>query len=148
MCALKMSRILVPTDFSDTSRKALEYAVGLAEAFRAKIVLLHVLDTRVVTNVYHIHQLDPDSARVQMRRSAEEAMEKALATDVARNVTLSARYVEGIPAVEVKREAEESGADLIVMGTHGETGLAHLLYGSTADGVLRGAPCAVLTVKP
>jgi nucleotide-binding universal stress UspA family protein len=106
------------------------------------------VDTRVVDNIYNIHQLSPERAREQMRKSSETAMEPLLAADFAEGVTVTATYTEGIPPVEVKEVAERIAADLIVMGTHGKTGLSHLLYGTTSEGVLRGAPCPVLTVNP
>ena len=148
MIPIRLKRILVPTDFSDTSEKAFAFAAELARAFGAEIILLHVVDTRVVDNVFHIHQLPPDEARRKMRKSAEEAVARILDLDEARGIDITARYAEGIPPVEVKNAAVEVKADLIAMGTHGTTGIAHLLYGSTADAVLRGAPCPVLTVNP
>jgi nucleotide-binding universal stress UspA family protein len=148
MSPIRMKRILVPMDFSDTSEKAFSYAAEIARAFGAEIVLLHVVDTRVVDNVFHIHSMPPEDARAQMRKSAEEAVARIVGLEESAGLTISAIYAEGIPPVEVKQAAEEVNADLIAMGTHGTTGIAHLLYGSTADGVLRGAPCPVLTVNP
>ena len=148
MCALEIKRVLVPTDFSPTSEKAVRYAVDLAKAFGAEVVLLHVFDSRVVENIYHIHQLSPERAREEMQRSAEHEMGKLLSADWGAGVALTARYAEGVPPICVKEEAEAVSADLIVMGTHGRTGIAHLLYGSTAQGVAHGAPCPVLTINP
>jgi len=148
MSPIRLKRILVPTDFSDTSEKAFLFAAELARAFDAEITLLHVVDARVVDNIFHIHQMPPEDARKQMRKSAKEAVARILGLDEAEGLSISAIYAEGIPPVEVKKTAEEIDADLIAMGTHGTTGIAHLLYGSTADAVLRGAPCPVLTVNP
>jgi universal stress protein A len=148
MSPLEIARILVPTDFSAPSEKAVRYGVELARVFSSEIVLLHVLDTRVVDNIYHIHELSPERARAEMRRSAEKAMAALVAADWAEGVRIVTRFVEGLPPIAVKEVAEEVKADLVVMGTHGRTGITQLLYGSTAEGVVRGAPCPVLTVNP
>ncbi len=148
MSPIRLKRILVPTDFSGTSEKAFGFAAELARAFGAEIILLHVVDTRVVDNIFHIHQMPPEEARLQMLKTAEEGVARIMGLAEAEGLNISARYVEGIPPVEVKKAAADLDADLIAMGTHGTTGIAHLLYGSTADAVLRGAPCPVLTVNP
>ena len=148
MSPLKLNKILVPTDFSGHSEKAFRYACECATVFDADIFLLHVFDTRVVDNVYHIHQLTPDAARKEMRASAEQSVKRFSALDEAKGVRITPLYEEGIPQIEVKRVAVEIAADLIVMGTHGTTGLTQLLYGTTAEGVVRGAPCPVLTINP
>lgn len=145
MSRLKIERILVPTDFSAQAEKAYRYALGLAEVFRSEIVLLHVFDTRVVEDIYHIHRLAPETARAEMQRVAKEKVDALCALDEAQDLRISARYDEGIPPVKVREVAEEIGADLIVMGTHGQSGLTQLLYGSTAEGVVHCAPCPVLT---
>lgn len=148
MCPLSLKRILVPTDFSPHSRKAFRYAVDLARTFSGGIVLLHVIDTRIVDNVYRIHALAPEKARTEMRQSAETAMREMLSRETHPGVAVEKQFVEGIPSVEIKRVAGELSADLVVIGTHGATGLVQLLYGSTAEGVVRAAPCPVLTVNP
>ena len=143
-----MERILAPTDFSQTSEKAFRYAADLARLFDAEIIILHVFDSRVAENIYHIHQMSAEKAREEMQRSAEESVAKILGTKEAEGLRISTRYAEGIPANVVREEAAEVGADRIVMGTHGQTGITQLLYGSTAEGVVHGAPCPVLTVNP
>ncbi|MHC4473332.1 MAG: universal stress protein, partial [Planctomycetota bacterium] len=82
MSSFRLSRILVPTDFSEYSERAFRYAVNLARVFSAEIVLLHVLDTRVVENIYHIHELSPEKARSEMRLSAEQSMEPLVSSDL------------------------------------------------------------------
>jgi nucleotide-binding universal stress UspA family protein len=148
MSGLEIRRILVPTDFSATSEKALRYALDLARKFSAEVTLLHVFDERVVKNIFHIHQLSPEKAREEMLDSAKERLRRLAETVDTTGVPIDTRYEEGLPPRVVQETAEEIAADLIVLGTHGETGLSHLLYGTTAEGVVRGAPCPVLTVNP
>lgn len=148
MVAIRIEKILLPTDFSTHSLKAFNWASELARNFTAEVVLLHVFDTRVVENIYHIHQHSPERAREELQQVAEGRIADLVGGKDAQDLAISAVYAEGIPPVEVKRVAEEIGADLIVMGSHGSTGLSQLLYGSTAEGVARGAPCPVLTINP
>lgn len=148
MSAIRIKRIFVPVDFSGASEKALSYAAELARAFSSELILFHVFDTRIVDNIYHIHQLSPETARREMRKSAEVAMKGLMESEMLSGLVVSKRFDEGLPPMRVKEVAEEVEADLIVMGTHGKTGLTQFLYGSTADGVQRGAPCPVLTVNP
>ena len=148
MCTPTFKRILMPTDFSSCAEKALRYAVGLARVFSSRITVLHVFDDRVVNSLYNLRKLSPEVAREEMLKTAKKRMKKLMKADFVSGLKLQARYAEGFPPRVVQEVAEEIGADLIVMGTHGDTGLAQLLYGSTAEGVVRGAPCPVLTVNP
>jgi len=148
MGSLVIQRILAPTDFSSCAEKAFRYAAGFARTFDSEIVLLHVFDNRVINSLYNLRKLSPEVAREEMLKTAKKRMKKLMKVDFAKGLSLSAHYAEGFPPSVVQETAEELGADLIVMGTHGDTGLAQLLYGSTAEGVVRGAPCPVLTVNP
>jgi nucleotide-binding universal stress UspA family protein len=148
MGSISFERILAPTDFSSCALKAFRYAAGLARVFGSEIVLLHVFDDRVVSSLYNLRKLSPEVARDEMLKTAKKRMKKLLKVEFAKGLALTAEYVEGFPPRVVQEKAEELRADLIVMGTHGDTGLAQLLYGSTAEGVVRGAPCPVLTVNP
>jgi len=143
-----IKRMLVPTDFSATSDLALEYAVDIAVRYGASIHLLHVLEDPAFTTGY------PDgffaelpALRVQMTEEAERRL-KALATDCAKaNAVATVKVVVGRPAKAIAQEATERGSDLVVMGTHGRSGFAHLVLGSVAERVVRIAPCPVLTVR-
>ena len=148
MASLTFERILAPTDFSSCAEKAFRFAAGLAGTFDSEIVLLHIFDERVVSSLFNLRKLPPEEAREAMLKTAKKRMKKLMKIDFAKGLSISARYAEGLPPRVVQATAEEIGADLIVMGQHGEAGLAQLLYGSTAEGVVRGAPCPVLTVNP
>ena len=143
------SRILVPTDFSPASDAAVHYARALAETFGATLHLLHVLDdpaasTAFVGDGYAV--ATPD-IREAMLTQVRERLARALSvTDHARFHATSEALV-GMPAEAIVDYAAAIGANLIVMGTHGRTGLAHLLMGSVAEHVVRTASCPVLTVR-
>jgi universal stress protein A len=141
-----LDTILVPTDFSPCSDRAFGYALQLAQAFGGRLVLLHVLDSRIIENVFHIHQMEEEDVRGEMAARADrqfaEFRERVAATDV----RIEHETRAGIPAREIIAAAKELGANLIVIGSHGATGLREILYGTTAEGVVRGAPCPVLSV--
>ena len=140
-------RILVPHDFSEHSDAALAHADGLARLSRASLHLLHVIQPpplHAVTPAGPVQIAMPvevtDAARIEARE---------LLRRIARSSRADAQVhvEEGSPTAVICRFAERHRTDLIVMGTHGRAGLAHLLLGSVAERVLRRAPCPVLTVR-
>jgi len=133
-------RILHPTDFSPPAKAALRLACSLAEDYGAELTLIHVWDPLIVTGEKPHPHLPTNSL--------EEALAWLDAVEVAAPSVRSFRHlVVGNPVNEIVLEAKEGAADLIVMGTRGRTGLNRLLMGSVAEGVLRKAPCPVLTVR-
>jgi nucleotide-binding universal stress UspA family protein len=138
---LPIRTILHPTDFSDSSRPAFELACALARDYKAKLVLLHVVPT---PRVYAPDGIavpfpadEPYDVRVQLARLRP--------TDP--GIEVEPHALEGDPAKEILKAASASSADVIVMGTHGTSGLTRLLVGSVAESVMRDAPCPVLTVR-
>jgi len=141
-------KILFSTDFSKNSEPARELALAYAKAFKAALVIAHVIDSRAGVSAY-AETVPADVSQILrgMERSAAtdlEMLAKEFLGDVA-EVKTCCRI--GIPARDIVRMAEEEQVDLIVMGTHGWTGLRHLILGSTAENVVRTAKCPVLTVR-
>jgi nucleotide-binding universal stress UspA family protein len=140
---LTIRRILHPTDFSPSSDAALRLAAVLAKDHDAQVVLLHVIEPPPVGSSGAVPApppgLPPSRAEVEQRLSALAATLPGLRTEC--------RVAEGPAADAILEAAQETGCDVIVMGTHGRTGLARLLVGSVAEKVVRRAPCPVLTVK-
>jgi nucleotide-binding universal stress UspA family protein len=141
-------QILVPTDFSNASRTALEYAIDLATRYGASIHLLHVVDEPAYVTTYpdgyfaglpELRQQLVDDANRQLALTAQIC-------EVA-NVPFNTQLATGRPAPTVVQHAADSDADVIVMGTHGRGGLEHFILGSVAERVVRTAPCPVLTVR-
>lgn len=141
-----LKRILVPMDFSSSSKAALQAAAELASRYDGELHVLHVIESAVI----------PDSiARFLARKPIEER--RTLASDsfagdvldpgpmAGREVVSAA--VEGVAAQEIVRYAGEHEIDLVVLGSHGNTGLARILLGSVAEAVVRSAPCPVLIVR-
>lgn len=139
---INLRRILAPTDFSEYSTEAMEYAIALAEKFDAELHLLHVLEMHAGSTPVFAGGLAL-TPRVQESR---EAAEKALLQIASDRQAVRATVV-GPPFLEILRYARDNNIDLIVMGTHGRSGLAHVLVGSVAERVVRKSSCPVMTVR-
>ncbi len=143
---IELERILVPTDFSDCSKQAIKYACELAKRFGAELHLLHVVQP-LTTHVSYGPPI-PDAELFHHEQPAREELE-ALAESGLEHVSRVERSIRtGTSFLEIVRCAKDTDVDLIVIGTHGRTGLAHALIGSVAEKVVRKAPCPVLTVRP
>jgi nucleotide-binding universal stress UspA family protein len=145
------NKILAPTDFSEDSSLALNYAVTMAQKFSSEIIVIHVDQPLAPVMV---SELSPGLDVSTMNRIAEEGRLLALKELDATTARLRESGVKtrglmrvGAPFLEIIHAAQSEGADLIVMGTHGRTGLAHVLIGSVAERVVNKAPCPVLTVR-
>jgi len=140
-------RILHPTDFSPASAPALRRAVALARACRAPLVLLHVMTPPSP----FIGEGVPPSSYADLllvaRRSSKRRLAAALARVKREGVRSRAIFEEGLPADEILRAARRARADLIVMGTHGRSGVSRVFMGSVAERVVRESRCPVLTVR-
>lgn len=134
-------RICCPVDFSPVSRAALAEAVSLAASLAAELLLLHV--RQAATSPGGVPFMPP--ARGAPAGASTELQEWA--AEAQRSAPTTATELGGEPAAEIVRFVAELGCDLIVMGTHGRTGLRHLALGSVAEAVIRAAPCPVLIVR-
>jgi nucleotide-binding universal stress UspA family protein len=140
---LPIKTILCPTDFSERSDFAFKMASSLARDHGARLIVLHVVPPPQTVTYEGIPVLPP--MPVDYKAQLEERLHQYLPANT--RVRTEVRLEEGFAATEIVRVAEETDADLIVMGTHGRTGLGRLLLGSIAEEVLRRATCPVLTVK-
>jgi len=138
---MQAKKILFPTDFSTSSDAALKYATTLARDMGATLVIVHIEEPPAAYGGGEMYYglPDPDVAALK------KMLEAIKPTDPA--VTFEHRLVTGQPAREIVELAKEDGVDLIVMGTHGRTGLGRILMGSVAEAVIRRAPCPVFTFK-
>jgi nucleotide-binding universal stress UspA family protein len=141
-----IKRIIHPTDFSDAAQPAFRYAVDAAKRDGAELVLVHVLEP-ISDFADEVYILRAEKLREAARDSARWHFEKLVAAAKEAGLRVSERLLEGAPAEEIAREANTSGAELIVMGTHGRTGLSRLVLGSVAQHVIALAACPVVVVK-
>ncbi|MBX3414309.1 MAG: universal stress protein [Pirellulales bacterium] len=139
---MQAKKILFPTDFSTSSDAGLREATALARESGALLLIVHVEEPPTAYGGGEMYYGVPDPNNEQI-----VAMLKAV-TPNAPDVRYEHRLIVGDPAAEIVRLAEEEGVDLIVLGTHGRTGLRRLLMGSVAEAIVRRANCRVLTVKP
>jgi universal stress protein A len=143
--ALKLKRILVPIDFSECSKKALEYAVPLAREHEAAITLLYVVPPAYGAGEYG--EINYAQLEASMRQDGEKALAKLAAFELPGNVTADTLVRVGSPSREIIETAADLPADLIVISTHGRTGLKHVFLGSVAEHVVQRAPCPVFVVR-
>jgi nucleotide-binding universal stress UspA family protein len=143
---MAISRILVPTDFSADADAAFDYALGLARKFDASVHLLHVVEDPLAAGMWSagVYTAEIAGLQVNLVRDAEERLRRSV-PDAAASVSTEVRT--GNAAREILKVAQERNADLLVMGTRGRTGIAHILMGSVAERVVRLAMCPVLTLK-
>lgn len=143
--AAEVRRILVPVDFSEHSQRALAHAKEIAGLFGARLDVLHVIEEVALPDAYG-YQLIP-IALGQVQARSREVLERLLQQAPGPEVPASIEVRPGYPALTIADYAAETGADLIVLSSHGRTGLRRLLIGSVAEQVLRLAPCPVFVVK-
>lgn len=138
-------RILVPMDFSDCSDGALEYVAMMATQFKARVILIHVIEAQGLTGDFTLNVQERDQALEAVGR---KLMDDAAAPLEASGVEVSQEVRKGVAYQEILKGAEEHAADLIVMGTNGRTGIERMVLGSVAEKVVRLGTCPVLTIHP
>lgn len=144
---MEIKSILFPTDFSQGARAAMDHALSLARDYDARLILLYVIQDISIAEWYIPSSLSVTDLVEDMQKSAWSEMDK-WAAEVSGSVkNVEKMVVRGVPFVEIIRTAKDRKVDLIVIGTHGRTGIDHMLFGSTAEKVVRKAPCPVLTVR-
>jgi universal stress protein A len=147
---INLHHILVATDFSDYSKEAIDYAVHLAKCFGADLHLLHVFEPPLLV-ASGVSTRSRPQTRLWIRNLRQELANNLdkLAQEIrAQGAKVDPIMREGTPYIEIPKAVEQVAADLIVLGTHGRTGIVHVLMGSVAEHVVRKSPCPVLTVRP
>ena len=144
-------RILVPTDFSNFADNALRQAVDIAKQYHAKIFLLHVIGDHIRQCIEDyclsdavVKEIEQDSMMASLDNLKKEINRLS---DDSSDVEIFSYVKRGVPSEEILREQEEKDIDLIVMASHGRTGISRILIGSVAEKVMRGAKCPVMLVR-
>jgi universal stress protein A len=143
--SLKLKRIVVPTDFSQPALKAIKYAAQFAGSSGGTIYLLNVIERAVLSNDFQAFPLVLPER--ELGKICKEALLSLAATEIEELIPVEVAIRAGKPYLEIVNFARETDADLIVMATHGRSGLKHVLLGSTAELVIRHASCPVFVVR-
>jgi nucleotide-binding universal stress UspA family protein len=143
----KFSTILFANDFSEGSENAFDYALSLAKEFSARLVLIHVINEPVDLRGFYVPHISFENLEKEIADGAQKMMDGFCDKHLKAYDNFEQSVISGVPADEIVKKAADSGADLIVMGTHGRKGMDHLLFGSTAERVVRYAGCPVMTVR-
>lgn len=144
---LQISKVLVPIDFSDYSKNALRYAVNFAHCFNAKIYLIYVVEPVVYPADFSMGQVALPEVDLDLNTRAKEELNLLVKSEVGTSGDVETIIKTGKPFIEIIDTASEIDADIIIIATHGHTGVEHILFGSTAEKVVRKAPCPVLTIR-
>jgi len=142
-----IKKILVPIDFSDYSKSSLKYAVNYAKHFNASLILVYVVEPVIYPPDFSMGQIAIPTPGLEMDIRASEELSKLAEKEIPPGVSVKKIIKTGKPFVEIIETAAEEDVDLIIIATHGHSGVEHILFGSTAEKVVRKAPCPVLTLR-
>lgn len=143
----EIKKVLVPIDFSDYSKSSLRYAVNFAKQFNAEIYLIYVLEPVIYPPDFSMGQIAIPSVNAEWDERAKNELENLAKTEIPDGVNVKTILRNGKPFLEIIDAASEENVDLIIIATHGHSGVEHILFGSTAEKVVRKAPCPVLTLR-
>jgi nucleotide-binding universal stress UspA family protein len=142
-----IKKVLVPIDFSDYSKSSLRYAVNFAKQFNAEIFLIYVVEPVIYPPDFSMGQIAIPSVNAEWDERAREELKNLAKTEIPEGVKVKTILKNGKPFLEIIDTASEENIDLIIIATHGHSGVEHILFGSTAEKVVRKAPCPVLTLR-
>lgn len=140
-------KILFPTDFSEGSAVAASYVADLASKYGAKVYVLHVVYDVAKASGWYLPSVDLEAFFSEIHASAEQGLDKFVSDNLGSVADVEKAIVSGLPFEEIVGFVRSKGIDLVVMGTHGRSGIDRVIFGSTAARVVRGAPCPVMTVR-
>lgn len=139
--------ILFATDFSESSEHAFQYALTMAKQFGSQLAVIHVINEPVDLRGFYVPHITFEKLEEEIEQGAQKMIEKFCRTHMGDFSQFESHVVPGIPYDEIISKGQELKADLIVMGTHGRTGLDHVLFGSTTEKVVRKSPIPVMTIR-
>lgn len=143
----EIKKILVPIDFSDYSKSSLKYAVNFIKIFKAELFIIYVVEPVIYPPDFSMGQIAIPTVDLEMDKRAVEELNKLAKKEIPEDIKVHTVVKTGKPFLEIIETAAEENIDLIIIASHGHTGVEHLLFGSTAEKVVRKAPCPVLTLR-
>jgi nucleotide-binding universal stress UspA family protein len=144
---MDFKNILFATDFSEGSDFAFKAALSIARKFDSKLIVLHIINEPVDLRGFYVPHISFDKLEEEIEQGAEKLMEKFCRDHMGDFANFESYVLPGIPYDEIIKKAQEYNVNLIVLGTHGRTGLDHVLFGSTAEKVVRKSPIPVMTIR-
>jgi nucleotide-binding universal stress UspA family protein len=144
---MEIKSILFPTDFSEGSAEALKYAVEFANRYGAKLYVLHVIYDVAKTSGWYVPHVSMDAIYKDIQEGAKKELDNFAVNELGGLKNVERIVQTGVPYQEIMNCAVKNKIDMIIIGTHGRTGIDRILFGSTAAQVVRNAPCPVLTVR-
>lgn len=146
---IKMKKILFPTDFSEAAHEASKYALSFARDFKAHLYVLHVVNEKIFTEGLNLPRVvSIDELEKELMEEGRKRLKTLYPAEEVKDLEWEGVIRKGKPFLEIIRFAKENDIDLVVIGTHGRSGFEHIIFGSTAEKVVRKAPCPVLSVRP
>lgn len=142
-----IKKVLVPIDFSDYSINALKYAVDFTQHFEADMILISVIEPMIYPADFSMGQVAIPATDQNLTERVENELKDLAEKEIGDKVKTKRIIKSGKPFYEINESARDEDVDLIIIATHGHTGVEHLLFGSTAEKVVRKAPCPVLTLR-
>ncbi len=143
----RFEKILLATDFSEYSGVACDYALTLAKTFGSSLYILHVINEPVDLRGFYVPNISFEQLEKEIETGATEMLDNFCKVNLKDFERYEKEIITGVPYEEIVRVATEKEISMIVIGTHGRTGLDHLIFGSTAERVVRTAPCPVMTIR-
>jgi nucleotide-binding universal stress UspA family protein len=144
---MEIKSILFPTDFSEGSAQALQYAVDMSKRYGAKLYVIHVIYDIAKATGWYVPHVSMDEMYKDIQEGAKKELERFGVEELAGVKNVDRRVITGVPHEEIINFVSANKIDLVIMGTHGRKGIDKILFGSTAAQVVRHAPCPVLTVR-
>jgi len=144
---MEIKSILFPTDFSEGSAEALKYAVEFANRYGAKLYVLHVIYDVAKASGWYVPHVSMDAIYKDIQEGARKELDNFAVNELGGLKNIERIVQTGVPYQEIMNCAVKNKVDMIIIGTHGRTGIDRILFGSTAAQVVRNAPCPVLTVR-
>ena len=145
--SIKIHRILVPIDFSEHSKNALKYAIPFARQFKASIDLIYIVEPAIYPADFSFGQVGFPNVENELSTRGDKELAALIKKEISGKVKARKIVRTGKPFYEINQYAQEERIDLIIIATHGHSGMEHILFGSTAEKVVRKAPCPVLVVR-
>jgi nucleotide-binding universal stress UspA family protein len=144
---MNFKTILFATDFSEGSDFAFQTALSMARKYESKLIVVHIISEPVDLRGFYVPHISFDKLEEEIEQGAQKLMEKFCRTQMKDFNNFESHVFPGIPYDEIIKKAAEFNVDLIILGTHGRTGLDHVLFGSTAEKVVRKSPVPVMTIR-